>query len=91
MELWQHFENLLFVDLPSSRYSVPLSRFSKAQHDKATEVKTKLSSDWNKRVVDILRKELESMDGDQTKTFFESVGTLMANQARGLITRSIEA
>lgn len=91
MELWQHFENLLFVDLPNSRYSVPLTRFSKAQHDKATEVKTKLSSDWNKRVVDILRKELESMDGDQTKTFFESVGTLMANQARGLITRSIEA
>ena len=91
MELWQHFENLLFVDLPSPRKEpVPLSRFSKAQHDKATEVKTKLSSDWNKKVVDILRKELENMDGDQTKVFFESVGTLMANQVRDLVTKSIQ-
>lgn len=42
-------------------------------------VKSKLSGEWNKRVVDILREELESMNDEQTKTFFESVGTLMAN------------
>lgn len=92
MELWQSYENLLFVDLPGPRKEpVTLQRFTKAQHDKATEVKSKLSSDWNKKVVDILRKELESMDGEQTKIFFESVGTLMANQVRDLVTKSINA
>ena len=31
------------------------------------------------------------MDRDQTKTFFESVATLMANQVRELITKSVNA
>ena len=31
------------------------------------------------------------MDGEQTKTFFESVGTLMANQVRDLVTKSIDS
>ena len=56
-----------------------------------SEVKAQLSANWNKKVVDILRKELENMDGDQTKKFFESVGTLMANQVRELITKSVNA
>lgn len=56
-----------------------------------SEVKTKLSASWNKEVVDILRKELETMDADQTKKFFESVGTLMANQVCELITKSVHA
>ena len=92
MSLWQDYENLLFVNLPAPRKEpVTLETFTKAQHDKASELKTKLSAEWNKKVVDILRKELESMDGEQTKTFFESVGTLMANQVRDLVTKSIDA
>lgn len=55
-----------------------------------SDVKTKLSANWNKEVVDILWKELETMDGDQTKKFFESVGTLMANQVCELITKSVQ-
>lgn len=55
------------------------------------KVKGMLSSDWNKSAVDILREELENLDKDQTKTFFESVATLMANQVRELITKSVKA
>lgn len=54
-------------------------------------VKVLLSSDWNKSAVDILREELENLDKDQTKTFFESVATLMANQVRELIAKSVKA
>ena len=53
-------------------------------------VKQRLSSDWNKSAVDILREELENLDKDQTKTFFESVATLMGNQVRDLITKSVK-
>jgi hypothetical protein len=54
-------------------------------------VKGLLSSDWNKSAVDILREELENLDKDQTKTFFESVATLMANQVRELIAKSVKS
>jgi hypothetical protein len=43
------------------------------------KIKGLLSSDWNKSAVDILREELENLDKDQAKNFFESVATLMAN------------
>jgi hypothetical protein len=56
-----------------------------------TNVKGLLSSDWNKSAVDILREELENLDKDQTKTFFESAATLMANQVRELIEQSVDA
>lgn len=42
-------------------------------------VKNRLNQDWNKSAGDILREELENLDKDQTKTFFESVATLMSN------------
>jgi hypothetical protein len=54
-----------------------------------SKIKGLLSSDWNKSAVDILREELENLDKDQTKTFFESVATLMANQVRELIEQSV--
>lgn len=54
-----------------------------------TKVKGLLSSEWNKSAVDILREELENIDQDQQKTFFESVSTLMANQVRELIEQSV--
>ena len=44
-----------------------------------SKVKGMLCQDWNKSAVDILREELENLDKDQTKTFFESAATLMAN------------
>jgi hypothetical protein len=55
------------------------------------KVKGVLGSEWNRSAVDILREELENIDKDQTKTFFESVSTLMANQVRELIEQSVTA
>ena len=55
-----------------------------------SKVKGMLSSDWNKSAVDILREELENLDKDQTKTFFDSVAALMSNQVRELTTKSID-
>jgi hypothetical protein len=56
-----------------------------------SKIKGLLSSDWNKSAVDILGEELENLDKDQTKTFFESVATLMANQVRELIEQSVHS
>jgi hypothetical protein len=65
--------------------------FLSRQEAQMTKVKGLLSSDWNKSAVDILREELENLDKDQTKTFFESAATLMANQVRELIEQSVNA
>ena len=65
--------------------------FLSRQEAQSTKVKGLLSSDWNKSAVDILREELENLDKDQTKTFFESAATLMANQVRELIEQSVNA
>jgi len=92
MKLWANYEDLMFLELPNSwTEQIQLPWFKKLQTDAMSDVKTKLSANWNKEVVDILRKELETMDGDQTKKFFESVGTLMANQVCELITKSVNA
>ena len=92
MKLWQEYENYLFVKLPTPRSKpVCLPEFKDTQDIQMTRVKNLLSSDWNKSAVDILREELENLDKDQTKTFFESVATLMANQVRELIAKSVNA
>jgi DNA recombination-dependent growth factor C len=49
------------------------------------KVKGILATDWNRGAVDILREELDNLDKDQTKTFFESTATLMSNQVREII------
>ena len=80
MKLWQEYEGYQFVKLPAPRDEpVFLVQFVDQQDKQMNKVKGLLSSDWNKSAVDILREELENLDKDQTKTFFESVATLMAN------------
>jgi hypothetical protein len=80
------------VNLPAPRDEpVPLVDFLSNQDAQMSKVKGLLSSDWNKGAVDILREELENLDKDQTKTFFESAATLMANQVRELIEQSVKA
>lgn len=92
MKLWQEYENYLFVKLPQPREEpMFLIQFFEQQEQQMNKVKGLLSSDWNKSAVDILREELENLDKDQTKTFFESVATLMANQVRELISKSVTA
>ena len=53
-------------------------------------VKNKLATEWNKRAVDILRVEIEHMDEQQMATFFSATATLMSNQVRSLIKKSVE-
>lgn len=92
MQLWQDFENNLFISLPQPRdKAVILAQFIETQDSQMAKVKNLLSSEWNKSAVDILREELENLDKDQTATFFESVATLMANQVRQLIQKSVTA
>ena len=92
MKLWQDYKSYLFVDLPQPRTEpVALVDFLSHQDAQMSKVKGLLSSDWNKSAVDILREELENLDKDQTKTFFESAATLMANQVRELIEQSVNA
>jgi hypothetical protein len=80
------------VVLPQPREKpVVLAQFLEQQDGQMARVKNLLSSDWNKAAVDILREELENLDKDQTATFFESVATLMANQVRQLIQKSVDA
>lgn len=68
MKLWQNYETLLFVDLPGPRKEQQvLLRFKKAQADQMSDIKTRLSANWNKEVVDILRKEMEQLNQDQHK------------------------
>jgi hypothetical protein len=52
-------------------------------------VRGNLHDNWSKAAVDILREELENLDKDQTKTFFDSVAALMSNQVRELTTKSV--
>ena len=68
-----------------------LGQFTENQDTQMKRVKHLLSTDWNKSAVDILREELENLDKDQTATFFESVATLMANQVRELISKSVKS
>jgi hypothetical protein len=55
------------------------------------KVKNLLQTDWNKAATEIIREELDNLDKDQTKTFFESTATLMSNQVRELIEQSVNA
>lgn len=92
MKLWQDYKSYLFVKLPEKREEpIPLVDFLSNQDAQMSKIKGLLSSDWNKSAVDILREELENLDKDQTKTFFESVATLMANQVRELIEQSVHS
>jgi dynein heavy chain len=91
MKLWQDYKAYLFVNLPQPREDpVAMIDFLSNQEAQMNKVKGLLTSDWNKSAVDILREELENIEKDQTKTFFESVSTLMANQMRELIEQSVD-
>jgi hypothetical protein len=53
------------------------------------KIKGQLSEDWIQLAGTILKAELDNIDKDQVRTFFESASTLMANQVRDLIELSI--
>ena len=80
------------MNIPAPREEpLPLLDFLSNQDAQSVKVKGLLMNEWNSAAVDILRDELENLDKDQTRTFFESASTLMANQVRELIEQSIKA
>ena len=92
MKLWQEYENHLFISLPQPREKpVVLAQFIESQGNQMIKVKNLLSSQWNMSAVNILREELEILDKDQMGMFFSSVATLMSNQVRDLITKSVNS
>ena len=93
MRIWREKEyyKTYLVMLPTDEEKpVPLAEFSQMQIKQIEEVRALLNSDWSKSAVNILREELENLDKDQTKTFFDSVAALMSNQVRDLVQKSIE-
>jgi len=82
MRIWRdkdYYQNYL-VKLPSNEEKpVPLAAFMAKQTAQFDNVRGALHDQWSKSAVDILREELENLDKDQTKTFFDSVAALMSN------------
>jgi hypothetical protein len=82
MRIWRErdYYREYLVDIPSiEEKPEPLTKFRSRQINKIEKVRQLLNSDWSKSAVDILREELENLDKDQTKTFFDSVAALMSN------------
>lgn len=92
MRIWREkdYYQTYLVTLPTKEEKpVSLSQFTTNQGNQIDKVSNLLSQNWNKSAVDILREELENLDKDQTKTFFDSCAALMSNQVRELVTKSI--
>lgn len=92
LRMWREKEycNTLLVDLLKPEDPpVDLDTFIARQGKQIDQVRHILNKQWKDSAVDILREELENLDRDQTQTFFDSVATLMSNQARELATNSI--
>ncbi len=93
MRIWREkdYYQMYLVQCPSIQEKpVSLQTFKNQQTNQIDKVRNLLNTDWSKAAVDILREELENLDKDQTKTFFDSVAALMSNQVRELTTKSID-
>jgi len=94
MKLWQNYQGVLFVDLPTEFEYKFIEAFVKDQRNKMETVKATLTKEWHEQAADILRKELDNIPAEPPElrnSFFEAVATLMSNQARSLVENSILA
>lgn len=92
LRVWRDndYSNTLLVDLLRPEDPpINLDDFINKQTTQIDKVRHLLNKDWKDRAVEILREEMDNLDRDQTQTFFDSVATLMSNQARELATNSI--
>jgi hypothetical protein len=88
--LWKDFENMLFVSMPQpDEAPAKTSFFIKRQEDQRTKVRTLLTENWGKKAIEILRPEVDKKNGKLDK-FFDAVNTIMSNQVRDLVSRSID-
>lgn len=93
MRIWREkgYYQMYLCECPTSQTPpVPLQTFKTQQSQCGDKVRGSLNSEWSKSAVDILREEIDNLDKDQHKTFFDSVAALMSNQVRELATKSIE-
>ena len=82
MRIWREkdYYQTYHVSLPTREEKpVPLAQFTQNQGNQIDKVASLLSQNWNRSAVNILREELEKLDKDQTKTFFDSCAALMSN------------
>eukprot|EP01022_Parablepharisma_sp_SALTPOND_P023040 TRINITY_DN476_c0_g1_i1.p1 TRINITY_DN476_c0_g1~~TRINITY_DN476_c0_g1_i1.p1 ORF type:complete len:4333 (+),score=667.47 TRINITY_DN476_c0_g1_i1:7842-20840(+) len=94
MKLWQNYQSVLFVDLPTEFEYKFIESFVKDQRNKMETVKATLTKEWHEQAADILRKELDNIPAEPPElrnSFFEAIATLMSNQARSLVESSILA
>ncbi len=94
MKLWQSYQNVLFVELPTEFEYKFIEAFVKDQRNQMDTVKGTLTKEWHEQAADILRKELDNIPTEPPelrKSFFDAVATLMSNQARSLVENSILA
>lgn len=93
MRIWREkgYYQMYLVECPTIQTPpVPLGVFKQQQGTCIDKVRGSLNSEWSKSAVDILREEIDNLDKDQHKTFFDSVAALMSNQVRELTTKSID-
>jgi len=93
MRIWREkgYYQMYLVECPTIQTPpVPLQAFKAQQSTCIDKVRGSLNSEWSKSAVDILREEIDNLDKDQHKTFFDSVAALMSNQVRELTTKSID-
>ncbi|XP_026532204.1 dynein heavy chain 12, axonemal [Notechis scutatus] len=89
------FSNLLIVDVSGFRSKGPIECES-LQNDvsiKCLKTEEKILNTWYPRVINLFtRKEaLEGVKPDQMDSFYNCVATLMSNQLKELLKRSVEA
>ncbi|XP_048346084.1 dynein axonemal heavy chain 12 isoform X2 [Sphaerodactylus townsendi] len=92
---YKTFSNLLLVDVSHFRSKGPLDCES-LQNDvsiNCVKVEEKILSSWYPRVINLFtRKEaLEGVKADKVDSFYNCVATLMSNQLKDLLKRTVEA
>ncbi|KAM4651998.1 dynein axonemal heavy chain 12 [Discoglossus pictus] len=89
------FSNLIIVDLSDYRAKGPLDSESLRNSVTLTCVKMeeKLMNTWYPKVINLFtnKEDLKTIKPDKMDSFFNCVSTLMSNQLRDLLQRSVEA
>ena len=94
MKLWKDYENLLFVDLPNEFEFKFIDGFVRDQKNKMDAVKSMLGKDWHSKTIEIVKAELDNIPENPEelrKSFYEAISTLMSNQVRWIIEKSVVA
>ncbi|CEM30102.1 unnamed protein product [Vitrella brassicaformis CCMP3155] len=92
LDLWStHYSHHLLLDLPvKSSELMEIDVFSLRQQKHRELLYKRFEQQWFEEVMAIIRDEDEYLDTPKEPVFFESVATLLANQIRSLVEKSIQ-